>query len=59
MIRLLLLMLLALPASAQEHRGGTMRLLARSAAGTLDPQVNYTAQYWQLYGFVYDGLGRA
>src|SRR5690242_15538416 len=39
-----------------EHRGGTMRLLARSAAGTLDPQVNYTAQYWQLYCFVYDGL---
>ncbi|MBV8914515.1 MAG: ABC transporter substrate-binding protein, partial [Acetobacteraceae bacterium] len=33
-----------------------MRLLARSAAGTLDPQVNYTAQYWQLYCFTYDGL---
>ena len=39
-----------------EHRGGTMRLVARSAAGTLDPQVNYTLQYWQIYQSVYGGL---
>ena len=39
-----------------EHRGGTMRLVARSAAGTLDPQVNYTLQYWQIYQSVYSGL---
>ena len=39
-----------------EHKGGTMRLLAHSAQGTIDPQINYTAQYWQIYGFVYDGL---
>ena len=32
-----------------EHRGGTMRLVARSAAGTLDPHINYTLQYWQIY----------
>ena len=38
------------------HRGGTLRLLARSAAGTIDPQVNYTAQYWQVFSLVYDGL---
>ena len=57
MIRLaLLLLVLGGAAAAQEHRGGAMRLLARSAAGTLDPQVNYTAQYWQLYGFTHDGL---
>ena len=26
-----------------------MKLLAKAAGGTLDPQVNYTLQYWQLY----------
>ena len=47
------------PAQAEykaEHRGGTMRLVARSAAGTLDPQINYTLQYWQIYQGLYDGL---
>src|SRR5690349_15751747 len=38
------------------HRGGTLRLVAKAAAGTLDPKVNYTLQYWQLYQGVYDGL---
>ena len=32
-----------------EHRGGTLKLLAKAAGGSLDPQVNYTLQYWQLY----------
>ncbi|PRH85789.1 peptide ABC transporter substrate-binding protein [Labrys okinawensis] len=47
------------PAHAEylkEHRGGTIRLLARSAAGTLDPHINYTDQGWQMYQPVYDGL---
>ncbi|WP_313523813.1 ABC transporter substrate-binding protein [Shinella sp.] len=47
------------PAQAEylkEHRGGTMRLLARSAAGTLDPHINYTDQGWQMYQPIYDGL---
>ncbi|MFT3987780.1 ABC transporter substrate-binding protein [Aestuariivirga sp.] len=47
------------PASAAykaEHRGGTMRLVARSAGGTVDPQINYTLQYWQIYQGLYDGL---
>jgi len=47
------------PASAEykaEHRGGTMRLVARSAGGTVDPQINYTLQYWQIYQGIYDGL---
>ncbi|HRX36768.1 MAG TPA: ABC transporter substrate-binding protein [Aestuariivirga sp.] len=47
------------PAQAEymsEHRGGTMRLVARSAAGTIDPHINYTLQYWQLYQSIYDGL---
>ena len=38
------------------HQGGTLHLLAESAGGTLDPQVNYTLQYWQLYQGVYDQL---
>ncbi len=58
-----LLALFATPALAQDraalmqaHRGGTMRLLAHSAAGTIDPQVNYTAQFWQVFSMAYDGL---
>jgi peptide/nickel transport system substrate-binding protein len=39
-----------------EHRGGTMRMVARSAAGTVDPHINYTLQYWQIYQGLYDGL---
>jgi peptide/nickel transport system substrate-binding protein len=49
----------ATPAQAAmmaEHKGGTMRLVAVSAAGTIDPHVNYTLQYWQLYQIIYDGL---
>ena len=38
------------------HKGGTMRLVATSAGGTIDPQINYTLQYWQLYQSIYDGL---
>ena len=52
-------LMLALPAQAEymaEHRGGTMRLVARSAAGTVDPHINYTLQYWQIYQGLYDGL---
>jgi peptide/nickel transport system substrate-binding protein len=50
------------PASAdraavmEAHRGGTMKLIAKTAGGTLDPQVNYTLQYWNLYMATYDGL---
>ncbi len=42
--------------AASSHRGGTLKLLAKAAGGTLDPQVNYTLQYWQLYQATYDGL---
>lgn len=47
------------PAAAEldpAHKGGTMRLLAVSAGGTIDPHINYTLEYWQLYQFIYDGL---
>jgi peptide/nickel transport system substrate-binding protein len=48
----------AQPAAAldEAHRGGTMRLLAVGAGGTIDPHINYTLQYWQLYQSIYDGL---
>jgi peptide/nickel transport system substrate-binding protein len=39
-----------------KHAGGTLHLLASTAGGSLDPQVNYTLQYWQLYQATYDGL---
>jgi hypothetical protein len=29
---------------------------ANSAAGTIDPHLNYTLQYWQIYQAPYDGL---
>ena len=43
-------------ARTTSHRGGTLKLLANAAGGTLDPQVNYTLQYWQHYPATYDGL---
>ncbi len=43
-------------ATPAPHRGGTLRLVAQAAAGSIDPQVNDTAQYWQLYAVSYDGL---
>jgi len=40
----------------EQHKGGTLTLLAKSGGGTLDPKINYTLQYWQLYQATYDGL---
>lgn len=58
-----LALIAAAPALAQDrdalmkaHRGGTMVLAASAAEGTIDPHINYTSQYWQLYSFLYDGL---
>jgi peptide/nickel transport system substrate-binding protein len=39
-----------------QHKGGTLKLQAKSAAGTLDPQVNYTLEFWQIYQSMFDGL---
>jgi len=44
------------PLAAEGVRGGTLRLLAASAAGSLDPKINYTLQYWSVYQYIYDGL---
>ena len=43
-------------AKAASHRGGTFTMLAKSAADTADPMVDYTLQYWQLNQATYDGL---
>jgi len=43
-------------AATADHRGGTMKLLAKAAGGTIDPHVNYTLQYWNLFQATYDGL---
>lgn len=53
-----LILPLAAPAQApgDPHRGGKLRLLATAGAGTIDPQVNYTLQFAQVYQHVYDGL---
>jgi len=40
----------------EQHKGGTLTLLAAGAAGTLDPQINYMTEYWEVYQGVYDGL---
>lgn len=40
----------------REHRGGTVRLVAKSAGGTIDPQINYAPLYWSFYPGIYDGL---
>jgi peptide/nickel transport system substrate-binding protein len=39
-----------------QHRGGTIHAVSKAAGGTMDPQINYTLQYWQLYQAIYDGL---
>lgn len=38
------------------HRGGTLRLTADASGGTLDPQINYTSEFIQLFVTMYDGL---
>jgi len=44
-------------AVAQEGKvGGTLKLLANAAAGTIDPHINYTLQYFQINYILYDGL---
>ena len=52
----LFLALVTTAAQAQDHRGGTLRLLARASAGSIDPHLNYTQQYWQLFSLTHDGL---
>ena len=32
----------------KQHRGGTLKLNAHGSAGTIDPQINYESEFWQL-----------
>ena len=50
--------LLVLPVAAQaaSHRGGTFLALAAENAGSADPQINASPQYWQLFQVTQDGL---
>lgn len=43
-------------AQAADHTGGTLKLIAASAAGTIDPAINYTNQYWPIFFVTNDGL---
>ncbi len=38
------------------HRGGTLRLTAYQPAGTIDPQINYESDFWQIFYVTQDGL---
>ncbi len=38
------------------HRGGTLRLTADSAFGSIDPQINYTLGFGMISKVAYDGL---
>ncbi len=40
----------------KQHRGGTLKLNAHGSAGTIDPQINYEAEFWQLLYATNDGL---
>jgi peptide/nickel transport system substrate-binding protein len=48
--------LAASPGPNDPHRGGKLRMLTAAGAGTIDPQVNYTLQFAQIFQGVYDGL---
>ena len=38
------------------HRGGTLRLNAHASQGTIDPQIDYTIEYWPLFYVTNDQL---
>ena len=38
------------------HRGGVLKLNAHGSEGTIDPQINYTAEFWQFFVITNDGL---
>lgn len=40
----------------QQHSGGTLRITAESAPGSLDVQINYNETGWPFTGMLYDGL---
>ena len=53
---LLAMAVLLAAASPDDHRGGTLRLTADAAFGSIDPQINYTLGFAEVFFVVYDGL---
>ncbi len=47
---------LVAPPYQPAHRGGTLRLTADASGGTLDPQINYLSEGWQIFTITNDGL---
>ena len=47
---------LTAPPYQSAHRGGTLRLTADASGGTLDPQINYLSEGWQVFTITNDGL---
>ena len=49
---------LGLPSAAQaaDHTGGVLKLISSAAAGTVDPGINYTSQFWTVLFVTNDGL---
>ena len=43
-------------AAANGHRGGVLRLGSYQSAGTVDPMINYSSDFWQLFTVTQDGL---
>lgn len=43
-------------AASAAHRGGDMVLATHTACGSIDPHVNYTECYYQIFNFIADGL---
>ncbi len=52
----LLSAVLCTAAGPDPHRGGTLRLTSVSAFGTIDPQINYTLGFAEVFFVIYDGL---
>lgn len=44
------------PANDPSHRGGTLRLVGNNAFGTIDPNINYSLGFAEVFYVVYDGL---
>lgn len=40
----------------KQHAGGTLHLMATGAGGTIDPQINYTSEFWPVMWLLNDGL---
>ena len=38
------------------HRGGALRLSSYQPSGTIDPQINYESDFWQVFAVTQDGL---